>query len=141
MKIGFSFGKCVRDIARGDVKVDDVLVIVARTRVDREHLAVLVDGYHHERDLYRGLDLDRCKEIAHELWDQGKIHQPRQFGVYTGLVVPDHCVWMELTPTLSSHNPSVIEAWNNYQMLLALAEGRKPKTEDVEKALKGRGGW
>jgi hypothetical protein len=31
MKIGFSYSRCVRDIVEGDVNIDDVLIIIART--------------------------------------------------------------------------------------------------------------
>jgi len=31
MKIGFSFGRCVRDIVKGIVDIDDVMCVIART--------------------------------------------------------------------------------------------------------------
>lgn len=137
MKIGFSFGKCIRDIARGDVDINDVVVIVARTDVDKEHLGLLVDGYQ-RRHMYDGLDLDLCKKVAEDLWNAGKIHQPRKMGIYPGIVVPDEFVWMDLSPTLISDNPSVIEAWKNYQMVLKLAEGKTSPMEVAQQEIMGR---
>lgn len=135
MKIGFSFGKCIRDIAAGTVDIKDVVVIVARTDVDREHLGDLVVGYQKQRGLYRDLDLDHCKAIAEQLWDEGKIHQPRKFDVYPGLVVPDHFVWMDLAPTVNSDNPAVMAAWKNYQMIAKLAEGKIPDRTEAERVV------
>ena len=36
MKIGFSFGRCLGSIVRGEVSIDDVLVIIARTHMPKE---------------------------------------------------------------------------------------------------------
>lgn len=33
LKIGFSFGRCVRDIVCGQIKLDDVSCIIARTQL------------------------------------------------------------------------------------------------------------
>ena len=44
MKIGFSFGRCIRDIVNGEINIDDVAFLITATRIrDESHrLASLV---------------------------------------------------------------------------------------------------
>lgn len=136
MKIGFSFGKCVRDIVNGVVDIDDVVVIVARTMVDEEHLDAMIEAYGSRRDYLLGLDIQSCKDVANALWKQGKIHQPRSLGLYAGWPAPEGYVWMDLYPTLDSDNPAVKAAWSDYRMVLKLAEGPAPKEDFYDDVVK-----
>jgi hypothetical protein len=128
MKIGFSFGRCIRDIVNGVVDIDDVVVIVARTHMETlEHVVGVVDAYMF-RDGYL-LDLDRnvCVNVATELWERGKIHQPRIFG-HNQNMVSEQYMWMDLFPSVKDTDESVTEAWNHYRAMLNLIHGaRVPK--------------
>lgn len=118
MKIGFSFGRCIRDIVKGEVAIEDVVVIVARTRMeDEESMFDVVDQY--AWDTLRGLDIDECKVVAKALRDGGRLHQPRVHGAWPGGVA-DQYVWMDLIPTTKDMSPAVQEAWETYRMLLTM---------------------
>ena len=120
MKIGFSFGRCVRDIVNGEIRLDDVLVIVTRTHIeDPEQLEGVVRAYLHEPDYLMGCDADRCLEVALELWYSGKLHQPRRHGAYPTRISEAY-VWMDVIPTAKDMDPSVQAAWEAYRMLLVM---------------------
>lgn len=119
MKIGFSFGRCIRDIVKGDVSIDDVMCIIARTYMETpEDMHGVVRQYHAYSHL-SGLELDKCLEVANELYYQGKLHQPRLYGTIR-FSVPEEYVWMDLMPTVKDMSPSVRDAWENYKMMLKL---------------------
>ena len=118
MKIGFSFGRCVRDIVKGEVAIEDVLVIVARTRCETlEHLLDVCDHYAYEA--FSGLDMEECKVVSTALFNAGKIHQPRVLGAWPGGVA-DNFVWMEVVPTAKDLSPGVKEAWESYRLMLGI---------------------
>jgi len=57
MKIGFSFGRCIRDIVNGEVGYDDVAWIISGTSVkDAEGAKFVIEDYMHRRDYLEGLD-------------------------------------------------------------------------------------
>lgn len=122
MKVGFSFGRCVRDLVIGKVDYDDVLVIYAATNVKEEHLEQLVEEYTWRGDYLMGLDKDACLEMAKRLLNGAKIHQPRAFGC-SPLRVRESGVWMDLSPTVigDQENELVQKAWRDYQMALRLS--------------------
>jgi hypothetical protein len=123
MKIGFSFGRCVRDIVNGEVAIEDVLVIIARTWMPTVEDALdVIEQYMYERTYLRGLDEEECKRVGKELFESGRIHQPRALtkgGVYQTRIQEDY-VWMDVVPTTVSDIPAVQEAWENYQLVLRL---------------------
>jgi hypothetical protein len=121
MKIGFSFGKCVRDIVNGTVDINDVVVIVARTRFrDASDIEDIILEYANRQDYLRGLNIEECQRVASKLYNEGKIHQPREFGQYFSGTVSQDYVWMDLFPTNNSDNPMVQKAWDTYRMLMKL---------------------
>ena len=130
MKIGFSFGRCIRDIVKGEVALDDVVVIVARTRMeDEKSMFDVCEQY--GWDSFRGLDMDECKAVAKALRDGGKLHQPRLQGAWPGGVA-DSYVWMDLMPTAKEMSPGVKDAWDTYRLLLTMcAADSIPDGEDV----------
>lgn len=135
MKIGFSFGRCIRDIVKGVVKIEDVLCVIARTHVTREQLGWLVDEYSYEPTYLAGLDRAECVRVAEELMDRGLIHQPRTQGSYRSMV-PGNFVWMDVVPTSNDamDHPSVQEAWETYQTVLRLAiNGQLPDASQAPK--------
>ena len=94
MKIGLSYSRCVRDIVDGEVDIKDVLVIITRTdfnpNVDNEWTSIW-EGYgggQHmgsiwSRPEWAGYDNEEIfRKVSTELYNTGKMHQPRQFGAH-----------------------------------------------------------
>lgn len=120
MKIGFSFGRCIRDIARGEVNINDVLVIVARTRMpDLESVVKVISDYMYRNDYLAGLDEDECQSIGAQLFESGRVHQARmESGNIWGMgAAHNDAVWADVVPT-THMNDQVKEAWNHYRFLL-----------------------
>ena len=123
MKIGFSFGRCVRDIVKGHVKIDDVMCIIARTYMPKEqHVKMVIDQYMFHRDYLYGLDQQQCEDVGLELFRTGRVLEPRQNGVHV-MQAPADCVWMDLYPTVvGTENEGVKIAWETYRMMIGLTE-------------------
>jgi hypothetical protein len=130
MKIGFSYSRCVRDIIDGKIDIDDVLVIIARTDFDPhndEQWASIWSGYRMRQGWsapewvdYPEEDEDRFRSVSIELWELGKLHQPRKFGAHPPRA---YDIWVDTGPMpgdLFGKPDAVNEAWANYQMLAAL---------------------
>lgn len=132
MKIGFSFGRCVRDIVNGTVNIDDVLCVIARTCMPTEHdLKYVVGQYLNHRGYLRGLDPDKCYEVGIELFRTGRILEPRANGIGV-MQVPSEYVWMDLFPTVADvPNESVKSAWDAYRMLIGLTAQLPEDGEDA----------
>jgi len=131
MKIGFSFGRCVRDIVKGDVAMEDVLVIIARTLMENEEHIVRVVS-HYMGDSLWGLEEQKCLDVALELYRAGKIHQPRLIGS-SRFSVHDSYVWMDVAPTAQNDNPMVKEAWEHYRTTLKLISEDVPNGDYTPK--------
>jgi hypothetical protein len=122
MKIGFSFGRCVRDIVNGEVSIDDVAFIVAATSIhDRDQLDSVIANYMGRSDYLAGLDQAKCQQVAIDLWDSNKILQPRRQGLQRHKQ-PENSVWVDLFPTELSTNESVKKAWDAYRFMLHMVE-------------------
>ena len=131
MKVGFSLGRCIRDIVKGDVNIDDVVVIVTGTRIeDEEALKFVVQEYMYRENYLYGLDESECQGVASILWKEGKFHQPRNFGAHPPRV-DEIAVWGDLVPTGGFEDPMVQEAWQAYRGMLGLT-GTKPDKEETE---------
>ena len=125
MKIGFSFGRCLGSIVRGEVAVEDVLVIIARTRMETEdHVRGVVEEYMNRRGYLLGLDQAECERVGVELFNTGRILEPRANNIGAGVSVPRDYLWMDLFPTAASgaNSIAVRQAWEHYRMLLTLTE-------------------
>jgi len=133
MKIGFSFGRCVRDIVNGDIALKDVAFIIAATNIENEyHLEQVVKAYL-SRDYYLdGLDEDTCQRVALALWDTNRILQPRRQGIHRHMQ-PESSVWVDLFPTTLSENNSVKTAWNNYRTMIHMVENIDEEAIEVFK--------
>jgi hypothetical protein len=78
MKIGFSLGRCLRDIVNGTVPYEDVYLIVSRTAIyDSSQMDYVVEEYLHRPDYLMGLDEGKCYDIGVKLMTEGKLFQPR----------------------------------------------------------------
>ena len=144
MKIGFSFGRCLGSIVRGEVAFDDVLCLIARTRMETEaQVRGVVSEYMHRPGYLQGLDQPLCEEMGVRLFSSGKILEPRANGI-SPMQVPRDYIWMDLFPTAphGTVNESVTSAWEQYRMLITMVEhlpeeGYVPKHSDkiIEKEL------
>ena len=129
MRVGFSLGRCIRDIVTGAVDEDDVVVIVSGTRfTTQEQLSAIVAEYMWRDNYLVGLDETVCQGVASVLFREGKIHQPRNFGTYRSMI-PEDCVWADLLPTGGYQDPMVPEAWQAYRGMLGLT-GNKPANKE-----------
>lgn len=133
MKIGLSYSRCIRDIVEQKVKIEDVLVIVARTdfdpRVDNEWKGIW-EGYCRGSFLnmnmeWGGYDADNpehekmFRDVSIELLNQGKFFQPRQHGAYPRRL-PYY--WLEtfLPDNELDQNPAAKKAFEKFKMIAGL---------------------
>jgi hypothetical protein len=122
MKIGFSLGRCVRDIVTGKVAEDDVAFIIAATCIrEPEQLGPVISDYMYREDYLYGLDEDECRRVAQSLWDNNKLIQPRREGIHRHKQ-PENSVWVDIFPTEMSENESVKRAWDAYRFMLHMTE-------------------
>jgi hypothetical protein len=137
MKIGLSYSRCVRDIVDGTVDIADVLVIISRTdfdpRVD-EQWAGIWEGYHDRYGLsnpewanYPPEDEDRFRDVSIELWETGKMHQPRQFGAHPRRV-PYYWLETVLPDSEIQSHPAVKDAWDQFQTIAGLTNVKLDKS-------------
>ena len=129
MKIGLSYSRCVRDIVDGVVDINDVLVIISRTDFDphdSEQWSGIWQGYHQrggwsqpEWGHYAEEDEDRLRSVSIELWESGKLHQPRKFGAHPSRR-PE--IWLEavLPSSELEKNPAAKIAWDKFQTVAGL---------------------
>ena len=136
MKIGLSYSRCIRDIVGGKVDINDVLIVIARTDFDPRddnQWAGIWQGYGGGSPNMRGFsgfsrsapewagytDEAKFREASIELWEQGKFHQPRQFGAHPSRR-PE--IWLEavLPSEELEKNPAAKKAWDNFQTVAGL---------------------
>lgn len=132
MKIGLSLSRCMRDIVEARVDYDDVLVIIARTDFDPHndaHWNGIWQGYRYGgmsnpewADAEPNLSEEEAnaiyRNVAIRLYDGGKLHQPRKFGVHPARL-PYY--WLECVMCEEEHNPAQQKAWDNYKMITGLS--------------------
>jgi hypothetical protein len=137
MKIGLSYSRCVRDIVDGKVSIDDVLILITRTDFnphDDDQWSGIWIGYgggtdngyttgffsqsnpewagYHEEDKFRSISI--------MLYDDGKMHQPRQFGARP---TRRSEIWLEavLPNSELENNPAAKMAWDKFQTIASLS--------------------
>jgi hypothetical protein len=116
----------MRDILEERVDIEDVLVIVARTDVDPhndDHWDQIWQGYLHgglSNAEWAGLEDHEAamRDIAISLVDNGKLHQPRQFGAHPRRM---QYYWLECVAPENEHNPAQQKAWDNYKLITGLS--------------------
>lgn len=130
MKIGLSYSRCVRDIVDGVVNINDVLVLITRTDFDpndAEQWASIWEGYHGYSPFsnpewadYADEDEDRFRSVSIELWETGKLHQPRKFGAHPSRR-PE--IWLEavLVEGDLDANPMAKKAFEKFQTVAGLS--------------------
>jgi len=134
MKVGLSFSRCLRDIVEARVDFNDVLVIIARTDFDPhndEHWRSIWEGYRYGglsnaewADAEDDTGVTNVEEIyrnvATQLYDNGKLHQPRQFGKHPSRM-PYYWLECVVPEDELSSNPTALKAWEKYKVLAGLA--------------------
>jgi len=138
MKIGLSYSRCIRDIVNGVVDIDDVLVVITRTDFDPrdadqwqgiwegygggESIAYARGFFSQSNPEWAGTepeDEDKYRNVSIELWESGKLHQPRKFGAHPQRR-PE--IWLEavLPNTELAKNPAAQKAWDKFQTIAGL---------------------
>jgi hypothetical protein len=119
----------VRDIVDGVVDIDDVLVLITRTNFDPnndEEWDSIWRGYHTfsgwsnpEWASYPDEAEDQFRSVSVELWETGKLHQPRKFGAHPTRR-PE--IWLEavLPSSELERNPAAKTAWDKFQTVAGL---------------------
>ena len=131
MKIGFSLGRCIRDIVEGKVSIDDVAFIITATSIsEREQLGNVILMYGSEPRYLQGLDHDRCLAVAQQLWDSNRLLQPRKQGLHRH-AQPENSVWVDMFPTELSQNEAVKNAWSAYRFMLHMVENVDTEATEV----------
>lgn len=139
MKIGLSYSRCIKDIVDGTVDINDVLVIIARTDFDPRddnQWASIWQGYGGGQNLggiwnnpeWAGYtDEAKFREVSIELWDEGKLHQPRKFGAHPAR---RREFWLEtcLPDSELERNPAAKDAWDQFQIVAGLTSIKLDKT-------------
>lgn len=133
MKIGFSLGRCIRDIVQGNVAEHDVAFIITATCIrEPDFLDLVIADYLTRSDYLEGLDQAECLRVAHSLWDNSKLLQPRREGIHRHKQ-PANSVWVDMFPTEHSANPAVKTAWDNYRLMLHMTENIDTETMEAFK--------
>lgn len=131
MKIGLSFSRCLKDIFLGEVDYEEVLIIIARTNCnpnDDKSWEDIWSGYHYggmwSHPEWNDIPADKENEfrsLACMLYNDGKLHQPRQFGSH----VPRRSeIWLEtvLPGSELDKNPAAKKAWEHFQIVAGLTK-------------------
>jgi len=133
MKIGFSLGRCVRDIVRGDVSIDDVAFIITATNImERDQLDHIIAVYCNERRYLLDCDYDRSLEVSQILWDTNRLIQPRRQGMHRHQQ-PENAIWVDIFPTALSDNEAVKRAWDNYRFMIHMVENVDNEATEIFK--------
>jgi hypothetical protein len=122
MKIGLSLSRCVRDIVEGHVDVEDVLLLITRTDFDPtvdEQWDNIWAGYTTINPEWYDLEHDDVKSVIMNLWEDGKIHQPRKFGARPRRL-PYYWLETVVSDEDLEHSPVVKDAWDKFQIVSGL---------------------
>jgi hypothetical protein len=131
MKIGLSYSRCIRDIVDGTIDINDVLVLITRTDFnphDDEQWEGIWSGYGGGQNIgglwsnpeWAGYhDEAKFRAVSIELYDTGKMHQPRQFGAHP-IRRPE--IWLEtvLPSSELESNPAAKKAFEQFQTIAGL---------------------
>jgi hypothetical protein len=124
MKIGLSLSRCVRDIVEGCVHIEDVLVLITRTDFDptvQEQWDSIWDGYNSYNPEWIGLEHDAVYAVVLDIWNTGRMHQPRKFGARPQRRSE---FWLEtvLPDSELERNPAARDAWDRFRVIAGLAD-------------------
>jgi hypothetical protein len=123
--IGTSLGRCLRSLLDGEVSYDQVLLIITNTRAPtKEDFIKVVEMYYQDPPRtsydYSHISWDIVSDLASNLWEDGKIHQPRNFNdsnSYKRHHDLSSDIWIEVSPKSRNTTVAVKEAYEKYKML------------------------
>ena len=130
MLVGLSYSRCLKDIVDGAVDLQDVLVLITRTNFDPNVSSDWAEVWAGYRDRYgtsRSEWIDHpaedqaiFREISINLYNSGRMHQPRRFGV--NLQRMHGQIWLEtvLPSSELASNPAAKDAWDQFQTVAGL---------------------
>jgi len=126
VKVGLSLSRCVRDVVEARVLYEDILCIIARTDIDPhndDHWNAIWEGYNYgglsNPELANNTEGEEVyRNVVKQLYDGGKIHQPRQFGAHPARM---RNYWLDCVVPLEEHTPAQQKAWDNYQLITGLS--------------------
>lgn len=138
MYIGTSLGGCLQSLMAGEVSIDNVLLIVTRTRAPtfEKYIGVVssyitygnpssCNSHLYELSHYSN---DEVIDMATKLWYMGKIHQPRLGVSESGMDMSGYShndlvgnLWIEIIPPQYMNNLAVKDLWDKVKMTVALA--------------------
>lgn len=129
MKIGLSYSRCVRDLIEGHVQYDDVLVLVTRTNFDPNNdeqwsgiwRGYTLGGYSQAEWVAHADKEDQFRAMSCMLYNDGKMHQPRQFGANPRRL-PYYWLEAVIPGEELNNNPVVKKAWEKFQTIAGLAD-------------------
>ena len=138
MKVGLSLSRCIRDIYEGKVDMQDVLVVIARTKCsnDDESWNELWNGYRQRQGLSNPEwihipeeDEPKMRAVYSSLFTEGKLHQPRQFGSRPPRL---NYIWLDTFAPYEeiANNPATVKAWEKYKMLAGLTTKKQTVKDD-----------
>ena len=129
MLYGHSLSRCVRDIVKGQVPIDRIAVIIARTHIENieTEFEELWTGYSRGLGAYWGdLDHDEVRKVVFELFHSGLIYQPRIQQVIARYPARYGTVWTMAIEydAISSQieNSTVRSSWEEFLTVVSLAK-------------------
>lgn len=130
--IGHSVSRCVKDVLSGDVKDDDIKLVIGATRFDTtpEGVEKITDLYIGEGS-WREEDRAAIIEILNGWIKTGRLHQPRNFG---GFAQRASNTWSYSLPEPRDMSPAAKEAWESFLTIDRLSR-EKSREEEYNDAL------
>lgn len=128
--IGYSVSRCVKDIVGGIYNLDDVLLIIGRTRFDQSQIDMLITGYVNQ-GVWKESDRLNITNILEVLLNTGRLYQPRVHGLYP-TPAPFGKHWANAVQAPADMTPATKEAWNNFVISASLDGSYLPKTNDSD---------
>ena len=119
-KVGLSYSRCLIDLVEEDVDYEEVLVIVTGTFFnphDDDQWKSIWNGYKNSswRSYNDKEELFRAKTL--ELYDDGKLHQPRTFG---GHHRSRSYHWLKCMPDVNYDHPAIKDAHDKLMEIIEL---------------------
>ena len=136
MYIGTSLSRCLISLANNEIQLNQVLCIITSTKAENiEQYRTILLAYIGVPAVAPDVDLERESmwKIGLELWDTGRIHQPRlvadTYGVggtsYLTRPVPElskSVLWLHVLPINTNATPAVVAAYEQYRILDSLTK-------------------
>lgn len=131
MKIGFSLGRCIRDIVNQEVSIEDVAFLITATYIqDEKQLRNVISTYLLEPTYLWGLDEAKCQQVGLDLWNSNRVIQPRAQGLHRH-AQPENAIWVDIFPTTPTQNENVKKAWEAYRFMIHMVENVDNEATEV----------